>query len=74
MPTDRIIYKYHFKLGNKIVRTGLTTDLDWCEIELKRQPGWSKGHIKQVGFRSTYDAAIAWEQEQARNGKPVFRD
>ena len=74
MPTDRTIYKYHFKLGNKIVHTGITNDIDRREAEHMSKPGWSKGHIKQVGFRSTYDAAIAWEQEQAKKGKPVRRD
>ena len=28
MPVDRIAYKYHFKLGNKIVHTGITYDID----------------------------------------------
>jgi len=28
MPTYRDTFKYHFKLGNKIVRAGITYDLD----------------------------------------------
>lgn len=71
MPTDRTIYKYHFKLGNKIVCAGITNDIDRREAELKRESGWGTGHIKQVGSRTTYGAAIAWKEEQAKTGKPL---
>ena len=71
MATDRDTYKYHFKIGNKIVHTGITYDIDRREAEHKREQGWGKGHIKQVGLRTTRDAATEWEQEQARQGKPV---
>ena len=71
MPTDRDTYRYHFKLGNKIVFTGITKDIDRQEIAHQREPGWKKGHIKQVGWRTTYDAALEWKQEQAKMGKPV---
>ena len=71
MPTDRDTYRYHFKLGNKIVHTGITKDIDRQEIAHQREPGWKKGHIKQVGWRTTYDAALEWKQEQAKMGKPV---
>ncbi len=74
MPTYRDTYKYHFKKGNKIVHTGITNDIDRREAEHKNEPGWSKGHITQVGFRTTYDAALAWEREQATQGKPVRND
>ncbi len=71
MPTNRDTYKYHFKKGNKIVHTGITNDIDRREVEHQSEPGQSKGHIKQVGLRTTRDAAIKWEQEQAKQGKPV---
>ena len=71
MPTDRTVYKYHFKLGNKIVHTGITSNIDFCAAEHRRKRGWGKGHIKQVGYRTTYQDAIEWEQEQAARGKPV---
>ena len=71
MPTDRTTYKYHFKKGNKIVHTGITNDIDRREAEHRSEPGLSKGHIKQVGFRTTREAALEWEREQAKNGKPV---
>ena len=73
MPTDRTTYKYHFKKGNRIVHTGITNDIDRREAEHRSEPGLSKGHIKQVGFRTTREAALEWEREQAKNGKPVTR-
>ena len=39
--------------------------------EHQRQPGWSRGHIKQVGRRTTRDAAHRWEDEQRKKGKPT---
>ena len=66
MPTDRDTYRYHFKKGNKIVHTGITNDIDRREAEHRREPGLSKGHIKQVGFRTNYDVAFRWLQEQKK--------
>ena len=74
MPTNRIIYKYHFKKGNKIVHTGITNDIDRREAEHQSESGYSKGHIKQVGFRTTREAALTWEQEQKKQGKPVVKE
>lgn len=74
MPTDKDTYRYHFKKGNKIVHTGITNDIDRREAEHRNQPGWSNGHIKQVGLRTTLEAAFRWEQEQAKKGKPVRKE
>ena len=71
MPTSRTTYKYHFKIGNKIVHTGTTNDIVRREHEHLRKPGWEKGHIYQVGYRTTRDAALAWEDGQRRKGKPT---
>ena len=73
MPTSRTAYKYHFKLGNRIVHTGITSDIDRREAEHQRRPGWETGHILQVGTRTTRAAALAWEEEQGRKGKPTAR-
>lgn len=62
--SSRTMYKYHFKLGNKIVHTGITKDIDRRQAEHRQKPGWQRGHIFQVGVRTTYDAARAWEDEQ----------
>ncbi len=74
MPTDRDTYKYHFKKGNTIVHTGITNDIDRRESEHRSEPGYGKGHIKQVGLRTTREAALEWEREQRRQGKPVVEE
>ncbi|MDE2705704.1 MAG: GIY-YIG nuclease family protein [Gemmatimonadota bacterium] len=71
MATSRTIYKYHFKLGNKIVHTGITRDIDRREAEHRQKPGWRRGHIVQIGRRTTQEAALQWEAEQRRLGKPT---
>ncbi len=67
MPTTRDTYKYHFKVGRTVVHKGITYDLDRREIEHRNNPEhpeWSKGNIKQIGLRTTRDAALGWEREQ----------
>ena len=71
MPTSRTTCKYHFKLGNKIVHTGITGDIDCRAAEHQQTPGWEKGHIFQVGNRTTRAAALEWENEQRKKGKPT---
>ena len=71
MATSRTTYEYHFKLGNRIVHTGITRDIDRREAEHQRKTGWSRGHIVQVGFRTTREAALKWEAEQRQLGKPT---
>ena len=68
----RKTYKYHFKKGNKIVHTGITKDLDRREQEHKQTYG-AQGHIKKVGRATTLDAALKWEGQQAKQGKPTRR-
>jgi len=65
MSGKRDTYKYYFKVGNKIVHGGITDDLERREEE--HQQKWSKGHIKQVGLRTTEEAARAWEEEKGYN-------
>ena len=72
MPITKNIYRYHFKLGNKIVCTGVTHDLYRSVIEHRREPGWGKGHIVKVGLPVDYDDALAWMAEQKKKGKPVL--
>jgi predicted GIY-YIG superfamily endonuclease len=54
-------YKYVFKVGNKIVHGGKTGDLERREQE--HQQEYPKGHIKQVGHKTTEEAARKWEEE-----------
>jgi len=60
MGKPRDTCKYLYKIGNKIVHGGITNDLDRREQE--HQQKWSKGHIKQVGRRTTEEAARKWEK------------
>ena len=64
----RDIYKYHLKQGNKIIRSGITNDLDRREQELQREYG-ENAHITKVGNATTRDGARNWEKEQ-KHGTP----
>ncbi|MBW1716521.1 MAG: hypothetical protein JRJ77_11980 [Deltaproteobacteria bacterium] len=61
MGKTRDTYKYYFKIGNKIVHGGITKDLERRELE--HQQRWPKGHIYQVGRRTTEEAARKWEKD-----------
>lgn len=56
----RDTYKYHQKLGNRILHRGITSDLSRREGE--HQQKWPGSHISQVGNRTTHDAAFKWER------------
>ena len=71
MPTYKDTFKYAFKKGNKVVEVGITKNLYYREYELQQKPGWSRGKIMQIGFRTNYSTARAWEIEQAKQGWPV---
>ena len=62
--TNRNWYKYHFKVGNKIVHSGITQDLERREKE--HQQRWPSGHIVQVGHATTEEAAREWEETQRK--------
>jgi len=64
MVAKRNTYKYHFKIGNKIVHSGITNDLDRREMEHKQK--WLNGHIFQVGNKTTEEAAMNWEEKQKK--------
>ena len=59
----RKYYKYHFKRGNKILHGGVTDDLERREGEHQRDIN-SKGHISQVGRRTSEEAARQWEKDK----------
>ncbi len=71
MPKPHNTYKYEFKLGNKVLHSGITNDLERRENEHQQQPGWDRGHIKQVGNRTTRAGALRWEDGQRKKGKPT---
>ena len=62
MGKRRDTYKYQFKVSNKIVHGGITKDLERREREHREE--WPKGHIKQVGRRTTEEAARKWERDK----------
>ncbi len=58
----RDTYKYYLKTGRRIIHRGITNDLNRREQEHKtKYPG---SRIRQVGRRTTGEAALEWE----RNG------
>lgn len=61
-------YKYHFKKGHKIIKSGITNDLERREEEHQEQN--PEGHIKQVGRRTTEEAALNWEKSQPKGTPP----
>ena len=62
MPKPRNHYKYQYKIGNKVVHGGITKELERREQE--HQQKWPKGHIKQVGRKTTEEAARDWEKDK----------
>ena len=62
MAKPRDTFKYQFKVGNKVMHGGITNDLERREAE--HQQDWSKGHIKQVGRKTSEEAARKWETEK----------
>ena len=65
---ERDTFKYHLKRGNKILRSGITNDLDRREKEHQQEYG-PDVHITKVGRVTTRNAARAWEKEE-RKGTP----
>ena len=66
----RDTFKYHFKRGNEILHTGITNDLERREREHQQELD-PKGHIYQVGNKTTRAAAKAWEDEMRRKDYPT---
>ncbi len=58
---NRDTYKYHMKIGNRIVHRGITNDLERREQEHNQK--WSNAHISKVGIITTREAALKWEQD-----------
>ncbi len=61
MPT-RNTFRYHFKVGGKIVHRGFTIDLERREQEHRQR--WPEGHIEQVGSPTSHEEAWNWERQQ----------
>ena len=59
----RDVYKYHLKVGNRIVYAGITNDLKRREMEHKQT--WPNAHIEKVGRKTTGDGALKWERQRS---------
>ena len=64
----RDTFKYDFKVGNKIVHSGITQDIERREEE--HQQRWPKGHIVKVGTATTEKAAREWEETKQKTITP----
>ena len=66
--TTRDTFTYDYKIGNKIVHSGITNDLDRRESEHKRR--WPNGHIVKVGAAKTETGAREWEKTKQKTITP----
>jgi len=58
---EKNTYKYHLKLGRRVLFRSITDDLVLREVEHQREfPGTV---IKQIGRCTTRAAALKWERE-----------
>lgn len=64
----RDTYTYDFKVGSKIVHSGITDDLERREAEHKAR--WPEGHIVKVGAAKTEEAARTWEETKQKTITP----
>lgn len=64
MSKKRDTHTYDFKVGTKIVHSGITNDLDRREAE--HQQRWPSGRIVKVGAAKTREGALEWEQTKQK--------
>ena len=62
--TERDTYKYHPKKGDKIIRIGVTNDLNRREAE--QQKSFAGTPIHLIGRRTTRESGLKWERDKAR--------
>ena len=61
---ERDTFKYQLKRGRKIVHRGITYDL--ARREAEHQAKFPGSHIRQVGRRTSREAALKWERKGGR--------
>lgn len=64
MAKERDTYKYHLKLGNKIILRSITDDL--VQREANHQKEFPGSRVVQVGRRTTRQGALEWERRMKR--------
>jgi len=61
---EKDTYKYHVKMGRRVVHRGITSDVIRREAHHQREyPG---SRVQQVGRRTTRAAALRWQREGGR--------
>ena len=60
----RFMHRFYFKLGNRIVLVGISSNPWIYGLECIKVPGWEDGHIALVGDFITVKEARAWLEEQ----------
>jgi len=69
MVKKRDTFTYDFKVGQTIVHSGITNDLERREVE--HQQRWPSGHIKKVGAAKTQESALEWEETKQKTITPT---
>ncbi len=64
----RDTFTYDFKVGQQIVHSGFTKDLERRETQHKQR--WPKGHIVKIGAAKTEEAAREWEETKHKTITP----
>jgi len=64
MVKSRDTYKYHVKVGNKVVYRGITNDLERRAAEHRAR--WPNARIVKIGNRTTREKAVEWERRGGR--------
>ena len=68
MAQRKTTFKFHLKIGGRIIYRGITNDLERRQRGFQaRYPG---ARIVQVGRRTTREAALRWERE---GGKRAYK-
>lgn len=72
-PRDK--WKYELRSeGGKLIRKGITgRPLKQREAELRREENAPRASIKQIGRKTTHDAARKWEDRQGKGTPPGGR-
>jgi hypothetical protein len=65
---ERDHWTYRFKVGQRTVHTGITTDPDRRETDHKRR--WPTGHLVIEGRAKTEEAARDWESTKHKTITP----
>ncbi len=65
-PAPKTTFKYHLKMGNRVIFRGITDNLE--RRQAGHQAHFPGTRIKQVGRRTTREAALRWELEGGKRG------